>query len=554
MSEPKISRSLLIILLVGLCISIAVRIPMINERAFIGYYQNEDAASHLVVTARNIAERPAADHWFLPIFTVSEKDRWIDDLLSASVASKEGDYFYTSFPPLSFALTGCLSKIIPEVASPEGCRWLGLGLSGLAGLLLFSVSRNLASSLGAGNPSEVAAVTAFIYLICPESLHSYCISLWAHQFYELILLGFFLLFQKRWFKCAFVALFLACLTEWSAYFAAIGGVLVGAWMMVRKSPGGRTLLLGSFLASLAAGITMIAWFSLKIPVGDYLYALSHRASARSSGGLAILKVVAFYPLSLGALAILPLRPKRLVEALRPSSETGLLKLLPVLLVGFTLLENLMLSGHASIYTFDRLKGVMFVSFLATLILIRHGSLIGLPLRAEVALTGILSLSIYLVWRQPLRDWTTQEYRFTKDLGEAMQAVSSRNPSTMLAFDGTVRGSLVYYARANVIERYASKAIAAGADLQGGVAGVRDGLNILRFRFEEVGGNLIVLSPERSEVVAQLSLASKIQGGEPVVKSLDDLSPSEVGSLKASWQTEGLRLDEKSPVESSPRSD
>src|SRR4029079_6913157 len=103
-SKIFFAASLLVIVL-----SFFVRVLLIERRPLtgiepgIGHQDNEDAATHVLVTETAFGQVSWQEHKFLPLFTYgATHKRWVDDLPTASRFSEAGYNYYTSFPPLGF--------------------------------------------------------------------------------------------------------------------------------------------------------------------------------------------------------------------------------------------------------------------------------------------------------------------------------------------------------------------------------------------------------------------------------------------------------------------
>jgi hypothetical protein len=480
-----------------LVLAFALRVPMVVSRPLVGAYQNEDAASHLMLTGRIMASRPFGDHHLLPIFTLSREVRRIDNLPSSGVIVPEGDFIYTSFPPLSFVLVAMVGEVSMDFLTPVGVRILAVLIGLVAALGVYLVSREMARSLGAGGSREVGFLCAVSYLMAPECLHSFCVSLWAHQFYECFILFFLYACQRRHYFVALVLLYFACLTEWSSYLAAGGAFLFFAGCAWRKRSAESLLLVFLFgLVPVLALGTMLAWFGSKVPIPEYLAALTNRAGVRSFQFMEFLRLLAYALGSVGGVAFVvlmgwrSLRWRHVNWNALPAAVS-----LPLVVIGFSLAENFILAEHAKTYSFDRLKLVSFLCLVLAFFMSRGVTMFGRGRVFDVAVACFSSLLVYLVWRSPLRDWGHEMYAYSKNLGARIASGRLRSPESLPVYDGLVRADLVYYAGGNVVERYSEKAIAAGVSpfdnfiLRGG-----RNVRVSHYRFQKVGGDYVVVFP------------------------------------------------------------
>jgi hypothetical protein len=118
------------------------------------------------------------------------------------------------------------------------------------------------------------------------------------------------------------------------------------------------------------------------------------------------------------------------------------------LLGFALLENLLMSGHALIYSYDRLKGVQLLAlFVAWAALAR-------PARAWVvhalaALAGVGSLVLFELKYDTEHGFSHVPHSEQQLIGGIIRTTAA--PAAPAFFSHEVRGSEVYYAGRNLIE-------------------------------------------------------------------------------------------------------
>lgn len=411
------------------------------DRPLAGYMDNEDAAAHVLATNLCYRATPSAVHRFLPIFSFPET-RGIDDLPSSSVRDPSGNVYYTSFPPGAFVLPYLAFQ--PSIVR---LRLLAIALqmaavAALALLLILMEAGPLAS-----------ATAAVFYVAAPECLKSHTISYWAHQVYAplfLIQIGLFLFRRRSWWLPA-VAL-LSCLVEWTPYLVNAGMIALACrryWQT--REPAALRVALSLTLATCAAGVVLLLWYSHVTTLPEYLSALRYRAGVRTSGVSGLLSLLCLYVVSLGLFLsplIAAVRAGFTSPMVSPPSWLGISRWRALFLVcAVAMTENLLLLSHANQYSFDRLKAVQVAALLTAWGISRAPALAPRIFRWSLA-TGLASIALFWFAYDYTQDFHSLDYTFHQRLG----ALIRETPGT--STNVTVRGELLYYARRNLSE-YAS---------------------------------------------------------------------------------------------------
>jgi hypothetical protein len=111
--------------------------------------------------------------------------------------------------------------------------------------------------------------------------------------------------------------------------------------------------------------------------------------------------------------------------------------------------------------------------------------IQLHIHKIIIVSLVINFSIYLLWRQPLRDWNADFYASFKIIGSDFSEKLQQNNNLICAFDGVVRGDLVYYARRNIIELYSEKLSLINNDASvGNPFNIRSKYEIYHLRYAE----------------------------------------------------------------------
>ena len=440
-------------------LALLVRVPQWFDRPLGAYSDNEDAASHVLVTIVAYDHVPVSEHHFVPLFTAGARhDLWIDDLPTASRMSARGYNYYTSWPPGFFVAAWAFHQALGMAPTPASLRGLNIALHYSSVALLFLLCFKLAKKYGgsAAGPELWAppTVAALVYLAAPEALRSHLFSYWAEQLWQPIMLLQLLAFLvgTRWPSIVAIGLLGLCgtLIDWTAYVSNGGYFLAFVWLYWRKRDA-RSLwgALGIGLATLLGGGLLFIWFTSKVSLSELLAAQHYRAGVRTGGVLDYARLGLGYVLSLGPFLLL------LVPVLMAARAQGARQIwarLPpgpfLFVAGFPVLENVLLANHASSYTYDRLKAVAFFGIVLAALLVAGV----LPVRRLVAgsmLAAGLSIFsfwlVYSVYRPP----TSPLLRQRKDLGALIRQTAHEDEIAFVNLQ--VRGHDVYYAGRNIVE-------------------------------------------------------------------------------------------------------
>ena len=366
--------------------SAAMRWQWRDERSVIS---NVEASYHVLLTVEAMDQTPIAEHRFLPIVTLGRSlDR--DVAFGSSVRGPNGVYYYTSFPPLGFVAPWAFFRVTHLAPTIGHLMLFNLVIHLVATILLaLLVSESLAAlDVEAATHKLVVLLSAGTYLFTFEALYSHGIVYWHHSLFQVVWLAQLLAFARVLratdaglpIRRRNAALLLATgvigpATEWTGYIA--NACLAGlCWWQSRTvaRTSLRRLCLGLLAGAALAGIAFVGHFAWVIGVDPLIEALRARADARSTTHGTWMPLAKGYVESFGALLVFAAAlfgAFLLAEGRRPSRRWISMLILAALL---PLSENLLLAQHASTYHFDRLKAlIVLVALFSVLIALMPGA-------------------------------------------------------------------------------------------------------------------------------------------------------------------------------------
>lgn len=359
-----------------------------------------DATYHVLLTMQAYDDSGLSVHSLLPIQTYgAEYNKHINNGPSL-IQDKDGNSFYVSFSPMGFYAPYLFCKLL-GLPLTVGSIYifnclLMLVCASLCARLVYIVFRRI----------EFAAVAFAAYIFIPEVMFTQGIVYWHHSLAQVFLLLQLVLFHKLVFgnpenKLIWQILFLAVsfiypYLEWTGFVSNVGFaicIFLNGFHIERA--GDRKRIAYNHVASskmvvlgalTAAALAYFLWrFSKIAPASQVISSLSGRANSRSAASYA--KLFRGYFDSYGPLLILTAISLTISTLVTPARKK-LVQLMTdrrivlLLISAFVpLIENVLMKGHAIVYTFDRLKFaplliVVFMLAIDSLCVIKHKILIG----------------------------------------------------------------------------------------------------------------------------------------------------------------------------------
>lgn len=371
-----------LIIMVIFLISIFIRLERFDSQNNIG---NLDASYHVLSTVKAMIDNPVSTHKLLPILTYGNiQDKGIP--WGATVPDENGNYYYTSFPTLGFivpylyfeitsfplTLKGLMifNFIIHLVAALLLCRWLQIVLNTI------NISERVRSA--------IIVIGAATYLLSYEALFSHGIVYWSHSLFQviwllqLIFLTKFLYVDtdKKWnVVWLLIVCLLAPLTEWTGYLTSAS---IAIFLFTK--PGYRKFSLVIVATTFLAGLLFIGQFLFVISPNYLFHSLKSRFLGRSSvndeyNGIDSLGpellhgywesygILLLIPFALALLLLIMKLAKHRMNFSLPPFVGGMLFILCV-----PILENILMLQHAVEYNFDRLKTLIPIVFMISVLI------------------------------------------------------------------------------------------------------------------------------------------------------------------------------------------
>lgn len=354
--------------------------------------RNSDAPWHVLLITQCMDEVPKKVHKMLPIVTLgAEENKGIP--WGVCVPDELGNYYYTSFMPLSFIVPYLFFKLPGMTQSIFSLQVLTAMLSLISVILMYQLLLRMFGSCC--KRSTILFFTIIVYLLTPEMLHSNLEVFWGQTLYQpffilqLILFHQYLHHRGRHQKAVRVALpivtFIGCSIEWSAFVMSAG--LVGILFACSFQGGGRHhkkmfniddmveafwLMLASVLA---LGVFILHFLSV-LDADTLFHSMMERMKTRSVVNVenaGTMDLLTGYNTSFGYVFMILLVMAVCLLA-RQQSRQELWKQMKgtegmvILAAGITCLENVLMRQHAVEYSYDRMKiGVLLLLCLFLLI-------------------------------------------------------------------------------------------------------------------------------------------------------------------------------------------
>jgi hypothetical protein len=364
----------LLLLIVLFALSIVVRIGAFSQQPLTHYnhaydrFTNLEVYHHLSYVVNDIyAHYPIAKHKFAGYFPEGDPRFLHHRYLPVLV--------YMSFPPTVFIVPYVFFKILGIGATFQAMEAFGLLIHLISVILLYYL---LLAVLPKGNGRRrqtIAVLGASIYIFSTGTLHNHMSVFWSHQLLQPALIGSLLLFTKKrgmltWWQSLAVGFTLSVIT-WTGVVASAGFVLYGLFQFWRSRRKGYLWsavgVAGGAMLALAAVIGQVL-YTTGASIGAYASKVGQRIDARSplAEGSVMHTVRRFLNdlfLDYGAFFLATYSLLLLnFRKLKPSLAWAV-----VFLAAFPVLESFPLLAHDTTYAFGRLKWLLPVILVFSLL-------------------------------------------------------------------------------------------------------------------------------------------------------------------------------------------
>lgn len=328
-------------------------------------YHNYDATWHTLLTVQAYSETPISDHLFLPIVSLGkETDKNIP--WGATIPDDKGNYYYTSFSPAGYVAPYLFFKVLGLEVTEQNLYLYNSILYLISALLWVYLLYILYID------SKSRLLLCFIgglgYITSPEILHGMGIVFWHQSLMQVTFLvqviSYVYIRRSENNIAAKWVFYLTSLInpyiEWTGYVANVGfalAELISGWKENKKKAFGKAVILG--FITLASMLLFIVHYLLRVDSQMFFQALYKRFMARNvTASTSFLTVASGYLLSFLYIWILML--VLLVWCFVKNGKVELKNGIMFLILGFPLLENLVMKQHAATYTYDRMKAVFIL--------------------------------------------------------------------------------------------------------------------------------------------------------------------------------------------------
>ncbi len=280
-------RSVLLVLPALFALSVAVRIPQLQQPL---HMVNEWLTAHVLTTLTIWDTGGISTYGYNPVYTFdNDADRHIQSLTSG-IADKEGNYYYVSYPPLTFLLPYAVFSMLGVGPSLIAIKVFSLAIHAVTAWLIYALIASLYGIRVKDGVFPPALIACSMYLFMPIALkyHTsvyfadmlvqpiWIASIWfAFQLFERDKIGSYLYLAGYGLTSL-----LAIYTEWLGVFSAFTLFVLAIFRLRSDTRYVRFLLVAAGGTIIAIGLT-IAQYSTIAGLDSFLDASIERFTVRS---------------------------------------------------------------------------------------------------------------------------------------------------------------------------------------------------------------------------------------------------------------------------------
>lgn len=403
----KIKLIIVFVCFLVFILSAILRSPLMNEN-----FINSDASYHVLLTMTAFKNLDFKEHFFLPLVTINQQS--LDIPWGATLASKNGAFFYTSFSSIGFLVPYLIFELLNFDINLLNLFLFNTFLMILSLILLIKLMFNLLQINNSKFNFTIIFIVFFTFLFSPEVMHSLGISYWHHSlFLPLFLTQTLVYFHSKKEPKFLIFFFLLAVVnpiiEWAGFFSNLG-FLLAYFISATKTKENRVQTTTYFslkliLTTLLSIVIYFVHFNFKIEFVDFVLTMFSRLDARSSINLISTYSILFlnYLRSFGAVMVLIVVLSAVVLKLKVlGSLLVKIKTHSEILIILTVLnmENVFLNVHAIDYSFARLKLILLLMFIVVILLLAieeslHSKFIRISFMGFVLFSSIVSMQYYM---------------------------------------------------------------------------------------------------------------------------------------------------------------
>nr|WP_217345079.1 hypothetical protein [Noviherbaspirillum sp. L7-7A]MBV0879298.1 hypothetical protein [Noviherbaspirillum sp. L7-7A] len=377
-----------LIILTAFALSVFIRLPDFKHTTGL---QNLEATYHALLTVHALSTQPLSDSKLLPIVTQANKyDKFIP--WGAALPMSNGNFVYTSFPPLGFIAPFVFFKILHLEPTIKGLIAFNCLLGLASAFLLYHLIVRLLLINGAKQAQAIfcSAIGVGCLIFSREGLASFGIVYWSHSLQQLFLIAQLIALLNVLGKSidktplgvrigflSFIS-FLTAYTEWSGLIGnAIICLLIASRWLSLPSRARRILIIAIAGSTAAAIILIMTHLFLALGINEAFTSLLARFGDRNvrTAGASFSYLIQGYNVSYGALIPVVLAmlvwssyfypiQQKVDEQHRTTSS------FIILAACAPLLENILLLQHSIEFSFDRLKFAVPLAIVVSSLLAR----------------------------------------------------------------------------------------------------------------------------------------------------------------------------------------
>ena len=298
--KNKYSAWITIALLFAL--SIIIRLPQLNQPLHMGH---QWSTAHVLVTLRIWADEGISRYNYNPVYTYNTPaDKHLKSLTSG-IQNEQGDYFYVSYPPLTFLFPFVVFKALRVEPGILPLQIFSLALHGISSLLVYVLISSLYGLRLRDGIFAPALVACGVYLFMP-------LALWYHMnvyFADMLVQPLWLastclayqLFERNRLRSSYHLVcyggvnFLSIYTEWLAVFAAFVLILIAGWRYRHNKSYSKVIITIATSTLLALGLILLQYSSIA-GLDSFLLASIERFFSRSGlndGGFLLSRLLSY---------------------------------------------------------------------------------------------------------------------------------------------------------------------------------------------------------------------------------------------------------------------